>query len=693
MDEYDLEDATAPNENESKHPRRKRWIVLGAVVVLIAAFFLWPRGAANTPASSKNAEAQTVAGVVKELQHRSPTTHPKAYVVDASAPLPTNKWFSGLVFAKPSNDVFAYPLSYAVSNTTAELSYAPPMATADTVFAEHTAAVQLTFGSDTSLMKSYDDLSVVESFQKSGAEIASLRMTEGSPYMFGTLAANQSVTFKTDGGTLTRVSSNEMLFKIAGQTYGVWASGALQTSGANVTLSANANATFAVFVLPSGAKSSDYFAAASSPIVGTSVSYDDESNGQTATTMTLKTADGKPTIFGLEPWQTSGETNARGSLLGLEGNQTFYSGNSFTYHLSGTPQTDLSVSDLTTSDKNAVVAQLKTDIANTTFANDSYNGGKTMYRAANLVNLAYELGQTAEAKSLQTKLEDELGMWLNPSGYATQGDKYFYYDDIIKGVVGVEPSYGSEEFNDHHFHYGYMIYAASVAVQHDPSFAKKYAPMVETLASDIASPTTTQDFPKLRVFDQYLGHSWADGYGQFNDGANQESSSEATLAWAALYRWGKVTGDSSMENEGLWLYQEESHSALTQNLNIDLSQPQYAGYQHTIVANLWGGKLDDATWFSPAANAKLGIQLVPMSPAQTYVGDNKARVLQNLSAMNTELGGARPNQFNDYLAMYQALADPSGARASVAKLTSSDIDNGNSLAYTMAWVFSYADKK
>ncbi|HEY8999233.1 MAG TPA: glycosyl hydrolase [Candidatus Saccharimonadales bacterium] len=698
MDEYDLEEDALVDESDSEQTPKKhargRWIVTAVAVAAVAAFLFWPQKSGAPTASSVN--AQSVASTVQALQHRSPTTHPKAYVVDANAPLPTNKWFSGLVFAKPSNDVFAYPLSYAVSNTAAELSYAPPTATADDVFAEHTPAVHLAFASDASLMKSYDDLSVVESFQKSGAEIATTRMTEGSPYMFGTINGGQTATLTTAGGTVQRVSSNELLFKVSGQAYGMWASSGttLESSGTgSATLVAGANATFAVFVLPTGANANDYFAAASSPVTATSVTYDTQKNGQTTTTLNVKTSDGQPTFFGLQPWQMNGETGAHGKLLGLEGEQTFFSGNAFAYSLSGTPQTDLSLGVLTSSDKAAVVAQLKTDIANTTFASDSYNGGKTMYRAANLVNLAYELGQTAEAKSLQAKLTAELDLWLNPSGYKTQSEKYFYYDDIIKGIVGVQPSYGSDEFNDHQFHYGYMIYAASVVAQHDPNFMKQHEAMIQTIVSDIASPSETQYFPKLRVFDQYLGHSWADGYGQFADGANQESSSEAVLAWAAIYRWGKVSGDSSLENEGLWLYQEETNSALTQNLNIDLSQPQYAGYQHDIVANLWGGKLDYATWFSPTADAKLGIELVPMSPAHTYVGDDKARVLQNLGAMNKELGGARPTQFNDYFAMYEALADPTAARRAVAQLTPGDIDNGDSLAYVMAWVDSYADKK
>ncbi len=58
---------------------------------------------------------------------------------------------------------------------------------------------------------------------------------------------------------------------------------------------------------------------------------------------------------------------------------------------------------------------------------------------------------------------------------------------------------------------------------------------IALLTRDIASPVRDDAmFPFLRHFDVYAGHSWVSGQAPFGDGGNEESSSEAVNAWAAL---------------------------------------------------------------------------------------------------------------------------------------------------------------
>ena len=41
-------------------------------------------------------------------------------------------------------------------------------------------------------------------------------------------------------------------------------------------------------------------------------------------------------------------------------------------------------------------------------------------------------------------------------------------------MVGLTPSFGSEEFNDHHFHYGYFLSAAGLLGADDPALATRW---------------------------------------------------------------------------------------------------------------------------------------------------------------------------------------------------------------------------
>ena len=210
------------------------------------------------------------------------------------------------------------------------------------------------------------------------------------------------------------------------------------------------------------------------------------------------------------------------------------------------------------------------------------------------------------------------------------------------------PSFGSDEFNDHHFHYGYFLYAAGILTQNDPELAEKFAPVMNLLAADIGSNANNGAFPDRRVFDAYAGHSWASGTSPFADGNNQESSSEAITAWTGLALWAKASGNAGLQTEATWMLSSEAQSGLAYWTNFDRSEPVYSGYGHQIVSLNWGGKRDYATWFSPEPAAMLGILVIPMSPASTYLGGDAERIKANVAEAT---GGKFDQKFGDYLLM------------------------------------------
>jgi endo-1,3(4)-beta-glucanase len=115
--------------------------------------------------------------------------------------------------------------------------------------------------------------------------------------------------------------------------------------------------------------------------------------------------------------------------------------------------------------------------------------------------------------------------------------------------VGVD--YGNVIYNDHHFHYGYWVYAASVVATLDPTWISDHTSenkvWVNALIRDFANPVQDKHFPFSRSFDWYHGHSWATGIDAQVDGKNEESTSEDVFAIYAVKLWGHVTGDVVME--------------------------------------------------------------------------------------------------------------------------------------------------
>ena len=114
------------------------------------------------------------------------------------------------------------------------------------------------------------------------------------------------------------------------------------------------------------------------------------------------------------------------------------------------------------------------------------------------------------------------------------------------------------------------------------------------------SPTrlaTIREFPFLRSFDPYAGHSWACGHARFGDGNNQESSSEAMNAWCGLILWGEATGDRALRDLGIYLFTTELAAINAYWFDV-LGENRPADFPQTTLGLVWGGKADYGTWFS-----------------------------------------------------------------------------------------------
>lgn len=116
-------------------------------------------------------------------------------------------------------------------------------------------------------------------------------------------------------------------------------------------------------------------------------------------------------------------------------------------------------------------------------------------------------------------------------------------------VIDAGSNFGAGFYNDHHYHFGYHIYAAAVVGKYNKSWLKKNYENVLLLIRDIANPSENDPyFPTFRHKDWYLGFSWASGIvtiqGQpYPNGRNQESSSEAIHAYEAVALFGEVAID------------------------------------------------------------------------------------------------------------------------------------------------------
>jgi endo-1,3(4)-beta-glucanase len=497
---------------------------------------------------------------VTQLQQRSRTLPTLALAHSGLTP-PTNKWFSSLAFKQPSDPVFAYPLAFQTTTTGFAMSQPRVTAQSEYVDASFVRDIGVTFGTDVkSYMSAYDDLSVELELREGNTTKATVRITQGSPYLF--ISLRSGAHFAVDAETMSEsqgivsLQRNGRQYELRGQN--------VTFAPATGTVTANADTFVAIYAAPTSANTALLREGALHQITGTQVSYKID-GAKAQTTFSVTTKDGQPTIYGLLPHQTDQPAKA-GTATTLLGTQSFQQGSSFTF---STPLPDmpgeLPISKLQSDQRAQLSGIVKHDVSMLKFtATDTYYAGKQLYRAAQLLQLSHQLGLTAEAATVQAALKTQLTQWFDPNTGNQRFDKFFYYDTTLKGVVGEKPSFGSQDYNDHHFHYGYFLHAAAILGKYDAVFATEYESRVTMLARDIANPKRTEAaLPYLRVFDQYAGHSWASGFAPFGSGNNQESSSEAVSAWHGMYLWAQVTGNTQLRDTAQWLFAREAHAALT----------------------------------------------------------------------------------------------------------------------------------
>ena len=478
---------------------------------------------------------------------------------------------------------------------------------------------------------------------------------------------------------------------VEGRTYGAVTDGAT-VKGASVAVDGGGRVTW--FAVPDGGSAAT-MADLVTPVTAGEVAHG--ADARTATTeLSWSGPAGPARLYVAMPHQVAGlpegATCDLGTFPTVHGTARVCRGEQLTWSVPVHPTAvDLDLSGLGDAEREELSAQVKKDAADLPdVPADTYFGGKWLQRSTQLYRLARQLGLDDTAAALRTALVTELDRWTDPRGCDARPASCFVYDAENKGVVGLTPSFGSDEYNDHHFHYGYFLYAAGVLGAEDETLAARWRPVIDLLAADIAGSGAEPVLPDRRVFDAYAGHSWASGTSPFADGNNQESTSEAVNAWVGLSLWADATKNTALREQATWLLAGEQDSAVRYGLRPDRKDAALAKFGHEVVSLTWGGKRDYATWFSPDPGAMLAILVLPASPsAPAYLAGDPGRI--RAAVKEATAGAGYDRQFGDYLLMYGALAGREDAGAALERardLPDKWVDDGNSRSYLLAWLMA-----
>ena len=268
------------------------------------------------------------------------------------------------------------------------------------------------------------------------------------------------------------------------------------------------------------------------------------------------------------------------------------------------------------------------------FGADTYWGGKGLTQMAHYMTTAYQMGDTATFELAKSRLRATLIDWYT---YTVGEDQYYFARyDRWGALVGFDPSYDSDTFNDHHFHYGYFVYASALLCMLDDDFRQQYGPMARLVALDYANPYKSEPltsnlspfasyFPSFRTFNPYLGHSFAGGMGNEGNGNGQESSSESMQGWGGVWMLGAALGDDTLMEAGIYGYTVEARGTAEYWFDRARRNIDYTKYQHPYCCNLTMQGVGWWTWFSGDPVWMHSIQWLPISPIlQNYLTEDRA---------------------------------------------------------------------
>ena len=583
----------------------------------------------------------------------APTRTPAQAGDLAGQAVPTNQWWSSALTGPRTQPIWAHPVAVQAAAGGLQISGGPVTASANAITTQFLPA--LTVGAATGAVGvvGYGAFHVVLRVGLAGGGQVDVTVVQGSPVVwlrFRGAAPTLSGAVRDAGSSPTRVRLD-----IAGGRWDVLGTG-LKLTGTGVTATGE---QIAVARVPAGADRAAWERASTAdPVVQTTAATTyDAAAGTVTQTLTARRAGGGAGAWALLPHQRAGLVAGPDPLTGsypdARGTMSLVSSPAVQVRvpmpglLTSVPEVALSAAAT-----RAVRTGLDLDLADPPGAGGSYFGLKELGRLASVAEVAGAVGAGAQRTAALARLRPQLADWLTYSGAAD--GRYFGYDKVWGGLIAVPAEFGAQDYNDHHFQYGYLVRAAAVLAAADPGFARDYGDVVDLIVRDYAGSLAigpASGLPPFRAFNAYLGSSAASGLVPFADGNNQESSSEAVAAWEAVVRWGLVRGNTAMTTYGVAHYALESATARMYWLGEGLTRP--AGYRHTTAGIVWDAKVDYATWFDPKPESILGIQLLPLTFGAVYRGPSVVR--------ERELG-AQPRIWGDLFAADVALSDPAAAR-------------------------------
>ncbi len=619
--------------------------------------------------------------------------YPNYKADNITAPLPSNDWWQSIMVNKLGNGIVTLPLKSKY--TLQGLSVLTPGAgyiSADGRAQEAAGGPDLFLKAsniNTSDMSNritaYGDWSADAVLSDGATEKMKTTFVKGSPYLFSQFSDpntpelylptavrffddNNNTILTADG---TSVTADHIGLEITNSNgaptpatvtrhYGVFAPAGtvFQKVGAKVKIKLGGGQHYlSLAAIPAPANLNYFYQHAYAFVTGTSVTYNfNESTSDVTTNFQITTAlqrAGFPnaTLIAQLPhqWKKTTTPLTSVSFPSIRGTLKVTEGNAFTtvdkfYGI--VPQfTEPGDGSYSRQALLQYLALLDTDTSTNLMQADAYWQGKKLHPLAMGVLIADQIGDANYKNLFLGRIKTILTDWYTYT--SGEPDYYFAYNSDWGTLYYKASEFGANAgLTDHHFTYGYYVFASAILATYDQGFKDQYGGMVEHLIRDYANPSKTDSmYPFFRSFDPYEGHSWAGGYADNDSGNNQEAAGESLFGWVGEYMWSMLTGNTAYRNASIYGFTTELNAVQQTWFNYDQDNWQ-PGYTHKSVGQVWGSSNFFGTYFNGDPVYVYGIHWLPTAEYLTSYGFDPAKAARLYNGFVSDNGGPETDWYH-----------------------------------------------
>lgn len=289
----------------------------------------------------------------------------------------------------------------------------------------------------------------------------------------------------------------------------------------------------------------------------------------------------------------------------------------------------------------------------------NYTMGRFLIQAGQVALIADQLGDMVSRDKIVNWIKYELEDYFIFSG----DNRHVGYNDdwniTLLNSDNIEHC-SVDCLNDRHIQYGYWVRAAAIVEQFNPGWAssENFGGMVDLLIRDVACTDRNDEmFPFMRNFDVYAGHSWALGFSDLSEGADQESSSESINFASALIYYGQVTGDKALIDQGQWMYTTEVIATEQYWFDVDEEVFPQDFYPEMLGLTRSSGGFYQL-WWQLLPEHVLMVNCFPWTGGALYLGRHPEGCRRVYEWIESGAGQNGIQKWQGYLWPYLALYDP-----------------------------------